>query len=86
LGRSGRLYAEQSKKQEREILMKKTSDSWKSKGHYLKDGTEWKGNQHAHNGQVMTGKTHTATSKNLYHFMDLNAAAKKKVLAKGKSK
>jgi hypothetical protein len=64
--------------------MKKSSDSWKSKGHYLKDGTEWKGNQHAYNGKVMTGKTHTATSKNLYHFMDLSATAKNKILSKSK--
>jgi len=26
------------------------SESWKSKGHYLKDGTEWKGDQHATRG------------------------------------
>lgn len=62
--------------------MKGKEQSWKSKGHYLKDGTEWSGYQHAHNGKVMTGKTHTASSKTLYHFMDLNSDAKKKVLSK----
>jgi hypothetical protein len=62
----------------------KESKSWKSKGHYLKDGTEWTGDQHAHNGKVMTGKTHTASSKILYHFMDLGSEAKKKILYKKK--
>jgi len=60
------------------------SPSWKSKGHYLKDGSEWLGNQHAHNGKVMTGKAHTASSKTLYHFMELSAEGKRKVLSKKK--
>lgn len=64
--------------------MKSDKHSWKSKGHYLKDGTEWLGTQHAHNGKVMTGKSHTPASKNLYHFMELNSTAKKKVLSKKK--
>lgn len=64
--------------------MKPNKDTWKSKGHYLKDGTEWTGYQHAHNGKVMTGKSHTEASKNLYHFMELDSTAKKKVLSKGK--
>jgi hypothetical protein len=62
----------------------KESNSWKSRGHYLKDGTEWTGDQHAHNGKIMTGKTHTESSKILYHFMDLGAEAKKKILYKKK--
>lgn len=64
--------------------MKDNSKSWKSNGHYLKDGTEWKNLQHVHNGRVMTGKVHTDTSKNLYHFMELSPAAKRKVLSKNK--
>lgn len=59
-------------------------DSWKSRGHYLKDGVEWTGNQHAHNGKIMTGKSHTKSSKDLYHFMDLSAESKRKVLSKKK--
>jgi hypothetical protein len=64
--------------------MKKENVSWKSKGHYLKDGTEWMGAQHAHKNKVMTGKSHTATSKPLFHFMELGSVAKKKVLSKKK--
>lgn len=53
--------------------------SWKSEGHYTKDGKEWTGPQHAHNGQVMTGKKHTADSQNLYHYKELSAEIRKKV-------
>ena len=53
--------------------------SWKSEGHYTKDGKEWTGPQHAHNGQVMTGKKHTADSQNLYHYKELSKAAQDKV-------
>lgn len=60
--------------------------SWKSTGHYTKDGKEWKGDQHAHDGQVMTGKEHTKDSENLYHFKDLGKEARAKVLAKMKMK
>jgi hypothetical protein len=56
--------------------------SWKSEGHYTKDGKEWSGPQHAHNGQVMTGEKHTADSQNLYHFKALSKDVQKKVLAK----
>jgi hypothetical protein len=52
--------------------------SWKTTGHYKKDGTEFTGSQHAHDGQVMTGKTHTDDSENLYHYKDLSPKAKKK--------
>ena len=61
-------------------LCEKTS--WKSTGHYKKNGEEWLGDQHAHNGQVMTGKTHTASSENLYHFKDLPSDIQRKILAK----
>lgn len=60
------------------------SESWKSKGHYLKDGTEWKGDQHAMRNKVMTGKSHTESSKPLYHFMELTSDARKKVLSRKK--
>jgi len=53
--------------------------SWKSEGHYTKDGKEWTGPQHAHNGQVMTGEKHTADSQNLYHYKELSAEVRKKV-------
>jgi len=56
--------------------------SWKSEGHYTKDGKEWTGDQHAHNGQVMTGKKHTADSQNLYHFKELDKDVQKKILEK----
>lgn len=58
--------------------------TWKSEGHYTKDGKEWKGPQHAHDGQVMTGEKHTADSQNLYHFKELSPEVKKKVLEKMK--
>lgn len=60
------------------------SDSWKSRGHYLKDGTEWTGYQHVSGSKIMTGKKHTETSKPLYHFMELSTKAKRKVLSKSK--
>jgi len=53
--------------------------SWKSEGHYTKDGEEWTGPQHAHNGQVMTGEKHTADSQNLYHYKELSKEAQNKV-------
>jgi len=58
--------------------------TWKSEGHYTKDGKEWSGPQHAHDGQVMTGEKHTADSQNLYHFKELSPEVKKKVLEKMK--
>ena len=62
-------------------MAKQTSQSWKSRGHYLRDGTEWKGNQHAmSNGKIHTGKTHTKTSKPLFHFRDLSKTAQSKIL------
>ena len=53
--------------------------SWKSEGHYTKDGKEWTGPQHAHDGQVMTGEKHTADSQNLYHYKELSPEVRKKV-------
>jgi len=54
--------------------------------HYFKDGTEHKGGMHKMpNGQVHSGKKHGKNSKQLFHFNDLSAAAKKKA-NKGKKK
>lgn len=82
-----------SLRKDREDLKKRMADheksmkegknhSWKSEGHYTKDGKEWKGPQHAHDGQVMTGEKHTADSQDLYHFKQLSKDVQKKVLAK----
>jgi hypothetical protein len=50
--------------------------------HFLRDGTEFKGASHKmKNGKLHSGKTHTKTSKPLFHMKDLSVAAKKK--AKG---
>ena len=54
----------------------------KNQKHYFKDGTEHKGGMHKMpNGQLHSGKTHGKNSKQLVHFKDLSATAKKK--AKG---
>ena len=46
--------------------------------HYFKDGKEFKGAVHKMpNGSIHTGKTHTASSKRVFHFKDLSATAKK---------
>lgn len=63
----------------KEYLSEGKEHSWKSEGHYTKDGEEWTGPQHAHNGQVMTGEKHTADSQNLYHYKELSKAAQDKV-------
>ena len=47
--------------------------------HYFRAGTEHKGAMHKMaNGQLHTGRTHTKTSKRLFHFADLSMTAKKK--------
>jgi hypothetical protein len=46
--------------------------------HYFKTGKEHKGAVHKMpNGQIHTGKTHGKTSKQVVHFKDLSARAKK---------
>lgn len=55
--------------------------SWRSEGHYTADGKEWKGDQHSHEGQVMTGKVHDEDSVNLYHYKELSPEVRKKVSA-----
>ena len=75
-------------KKHQEDLKKRMAEgknhTWKSEGHYTKDGKEWAGPQHAHDGQVMTGEKHTADSQPLYHFKELSPEVKKKVLEKMK--
>lgn len=45
---------------------------------YTKSGKEYKGANHKMpNGQIHTGKTHTASSKRVFHFKDLSAKSKK---------
>ena len=56
------------------------AESWKSKGHYTADGKEWTGDQHANGGQVMTGKTHSDDSVDLYHFKELSPKVRNKIL------
>ena len=62
-----------------EYIKEGEQHSWKSEGHYTKDGKEWKGPQHAHDGQVMTGEKHTADSQDLYHYKELSADIRKKI-------
>tara|TARA_R100001510_G_C7567946_1_gene145478 strand:- start:99 stop:269 length:171 start_codon:yes stop_codon:yes gene_type:complete len=46
--------------------------------HYFRDGKEFKGAVHKMpNGSIHTGKTHSKTSKRVFHFKDLSARAKK---------
>jgi hypothetical protein len=50
--------------------------------HYLKDGTVWKGAYHKMpNGKLHTNKTHTKTSKPVFHYGDLSVKAKKKAMS-----
>lgn len=63
------------------ISVVKEAATWKSEGHYTADGKEWTGDQHAHDGQVMTGKVHTDDSVNLYHFKELSPEVRKQVAA-----
>ena len=47
--------------------------------HYFKDGKEHKGGYHKMpDGSLHTGKTHTRSSKPLFHYGDLSKAAKTK--------
>lgn len=55
--------------------------------HYKKDGTVHKGGTHKMpNGETHTGKTHNKTSEKLFHFKDLPASVKRKIMKmKGKA-
>ncbi len=51
--------------------------------HYFKDGKEHKGGMHKMpNGQLHSGKTHTKSSKRLYHLSELSKTVQKKVKGK----
>ena len=51
--------------------------------HYLRDGTTWGKTYHKMpNGKLHTGKTHSKTSKPLFHFGGLSGSAKKKARKK----
>lgn len=49
--------------------------------HYFKDGKEYKGATHKTNGQLMSGKTHTASSKPLTHTPGKKKAMKKSTVS-----
>ena len=45
--------------------------------HYTKDGKVFKGQVHKMpNGQIHSGKTHTKSSKSIFHFGELSKKAK----------
>jgi dephospho-CoA kinase len=75
----------QSQKKQRG-LKEGEEHSWKSVGHYTKDGKEWTGLQHAHKGQVMTGEKHTDSSEKLFHFKELPTSIQRRLIAKMKLK
>jgi hypothetical protein len=51
--------------------------------HYFKDGKEHKGGMHKMpNGQLHSGKTHTKSSKRLFHLDELSKVVQKKVKGK----
>ena len=56
--------------------------SWRSEGHYLENGEEWDGDQHAYKGEVYTGKEHGPDSKRLYHYKELPVNIRNKIDAK----
>lgn len=56
--------------------------SWRSEGHYLENGEEWDGDQHAYEGEVYTGKEHGPDSKRLYHFKELPVSIRAKIQSK----
>ena len=51
--------------------------------HYLRNGTEHKGNMHKMaDGTLHTGARHTANSKKLFHFRELSKTAQKRAMKK----
>ena len=56
--------------------------SWKSEGHYLENGQEWKGDQHNYEGGIWTGKEHTKDSQKLYHYKELPSKLRDKIDSK----
>lgn len=51
----------------------------KGVSHYKKDGKIYKGLMHKANKKLMTGKSHTNSSVNLFHFKELSKAIQKKI-------
>ena len=51
----------------------------KGVSHYKKDGKIYKGLTHKTNKKLMTGKSHTNSSVNLFHFKELSKAIQKKI-------
>lgn len=50
--------------------------------HFFKDGKPYKGDVHKMpNGQIHTGKTHNASSKQVFHSKDLPKAAQSKAMS-----
>ena len=59
----------------------------KGVAHYKKGGSVHKGGTHKMpNGETHTGKSHNKTSEKLFHFKDLPASVKRKIMKmKGKN-
>ena len=58
---------------------KKEANSWRTDGHYLENGEEWDGDQHAYEGEVYTGVEHGPDSKRLYHYKELSSSIRAKI-------
>ena len=58
---------------------KKEANSWRTDGHYLENGEEWDGDQHAYEGEVYTGAEHGPDSKRLYHYKELSPSIRAKI-------
>ena len=58
---------------------KKEANSWRTDGHYLENGEEWDGDQHAYEGEVYTGAEHGPDSKRLYHYKELSSSIRAKI-------
>jgi dephospho-CoA kinase len=57
----------------------KEANSWRTDGHYLENGEEWDGDQHAYEGEVYTGAEHGPDSKRLYHYKELPSSIRAKI-------
>tara|TARA_R110000782_G_scaffold52095_1_gene111895 strand:- start:39 stop:209 length:171 start_codon:yes stop_codon:yes gene_type:complete len=51
----------------------------KGVSHYKKDGKIYKGLMHKANKKLMTGKSHTNSSVDLFHFKELSKTIQKKI-------
>lgn len=55
--------------------------------HYTKDGKPHTGGSHKMpNGETHSGKTHTASSKKLFHFKDLPKSVQRRIIMLRKKK